>query len=79
MTNGFKDWKVNVVYTGKHEVVTNENNLFVIDEDYDVAIAINYIDNKLKVSHVNYGSEFTIDSSNKVLELMIHNPNIDEN
>ncbi|ORN88306.1 hypothetical protein B8A11_16010, partial [Staphylococcus aureus] len=31
------------------------------------------------VSHVNYGSEFTIDSSNKVLELMIHNPNIDEN
>ncbi|WP_251649763.1 hypothetical protein, partial [Staphylococcus aureus] len=56
-----------------------ENNLFVIDEDYDVAIAINYIDNKLKVSHVNYGSEFTIDSSNKVLELMIHNPNIDEN
>ncbi|HEH8300560.1 TPA: hypothetical protein SH208_001029 [Staphylococcus aureus] len=75
----FKDWKVNVVYTGKHEVVTNENNLFVIDEDYDVAIAINYIDNKLKVSHVNYRSEFTIDSSNKVLELMIHNPNIDEN
>ncbi|HDJ6714437.1 TPA: hypothetical protein PQ895_000437, partial [Staphylococcus aureus] len=52
----FKDWEINVVYSGKHEVVTNENSLFVIDEDYDVAIAINYLDNKLKVSHVNYGS-----------------------
>ena len=31
------------------------------------AIAINYLDKKLKVSHVNYGSEFTIDASNKVL------------
>ncbi|HDJ1509188.1 TPA: hypothetical protein PPP35_002277, partial [Staphylococcus aureus] len=47
----FKDWEINVVYSGKHEVVTNENSLFVIDEDYDVAIAINYLDNKLKVSH----------------------------
>lgn len=37
MTNGFKDWEINVVYSGKHEVVTNENSLFVIDEDYDVA------------------------------------------
>lgn len=29
----FKDWEINVVYSGKHEVVTNENSLFVIDED----------------------------------------------
>ncbi|API79162.1 hypothetical protein [Staphylococcus argenteus] len=75
----FKDWEINVVYSGKHEVVTNETSLFVIDEDYDVAIAIKYLDGKLKVSHVNYGSEFTIDPSRKVLELIIINPNVDEN
>ena len=44
-----KDWEINVVLLRKHEVVTNENSLFVIDEDYDVAIAINYLDNKLKL------------------------------
>ncbi|CDR26830.1 hypothetical protein [Staphylococcus schweitzeri] len=75
----FKDWEINVVYSGKHEVVANESSLFVIDEDYDVAIAIKYLDNKLKVSHVNYGSEFIIDTANKVFELIIHNPNVDDN
>ncbi|MBO0929325.1 hypothetical protein J2P86_01825 [Staphylococcus sp. 30400_3112M30941] len=72
----FKDWEISVEYSGKHEIVSNETSLFVIDEDYDVAIAINYVNGKLKVSHVNYGSEFTIDASNKVLNLIINNPNI---
>ncbi|KMR08638.1 hypothetical protein EU73_15040, partial [Staphylococcus aureus] len=53
------------VYSGEHEVVTNEKSLFVIDEFYDVAIAIYYLDGKLKVAHVNYGSDFTIDVANK--------------
>ncbi|MDN8834206.1 hypothetical protein Q0L96_14575, partial [Staphylococcus aureus] len=51
---------------------------FVIDEFYDVAIAIYYLDGKLKVAHVNYGSDFTIDVANKVFELNIQNPNVDE-
>lgn len=72
----FKDWEISVEYSGKHEIVSNETSLFVIDEDYDVAIAINYVNRKLKVSHVNYGSEFTIDASNKVLNLIINNTNI---
>ncbi|HCY4743323.1 TPA: hypothetical protein O1U81_002691, partial [Staphylococcus aureus] len=53
----FNDWEINVVYSGEHEVVTNEKSLFVIDEFYDVAIAIYYLDGKLKVAHVNYGSD----------------------
>ncbi len=46
----FNDWEINVVYSGEHEVVTNEKSLFVIDEFYDVAIAIYYLDGKLKVA-----------------------------
>ncbi len=30
----FNDWEINVVYSGEHEVVTNEKSLFVIDEFY---------------------------------------------
>ncbi|CAC8345199.1 Uncharacterised protein [Staphylococcus aureus] len=74
----FNDWEINVVYSGEHEVVTNEKSLFVIDKFYDVAIAIYYLDGKLKVAHVNYGSDFTIDVANKVFELNIQNPNVDE-
>ena len=74
----FNDWEINVVYSGEHEVVTNEKSLFVIDEFYDVAIAIYYLDGKLKVAHVNYGSDFTIDVANKVFELNIRNPNVDQ-
>ncbi|HDG5461548.1 hypothetical protein FYM13_14110 [Staphylococcus aureus] len=74
----FNDWEIKVIYSGEHEVVTNEKCLFVIDEFYDVAIAIYYLDGKLKVGHVNYGSDFTIDVENKVFELNIHNPNVDE-
>lgn len=40
----FNDWEINVVYSGEHEVVANEKSLFVIDEFYDVAIAIYYLD-----------------------------------
>ncbi|MGT2377610.1 hypothetical protein ACVPOW_02245 [Staphylococcus aureus] len=74
----FNDWEINVVYSGEHEVVTNKKVILLIDEFYDVAIAIYYLDGKLKVANMNYGSDFTIDVANKVFELNIQNPNVDE-
>ncbi|AVP36143.1 hypothetical protein DOS70_05035 [Staphylococcus felis] len=70
----FNGWIITIKYNGEHEVVTNENTLLVIDEEYDVALVLKETNGFIKVSHVNYGSDFYVNADTKELILEIRNP-----
>ncbi|HCX3191012.1 TPA: hypothetical protein OZK16_000129 [Staphylococcus aureus] len=74
----FNDWHIKVKYEAEHEVLTNETTLAIIDQDGDVALCVRDNGGILKVSKIDYSSDFYIDADNKVLTLEIHNPFYDE-
>lgn len=75
----FNGWKITIKYDGKYEVVTNDDTLIIVDEEYDVALALKYLEGFMKISHVNYGSDFWINAETKEIILEIRNPYQTEN
>ncbi|MBI5975725.1 hypothetical protein [Staphylococcus canis] len=67
----FNDWIITIKYEGEHEVVKNEDTLLVINENYDVVLVLKEQNGFMKVSRVNYDSEFYINADTKELVLEI--------